>query len=667
VRVQRWIGIVLVAGLIGACEGGDVVAPADRSAANAVAAGGVADWRESTGAGARHFTPLAEIGPDNVGELEVAWTHHSGDFFDGSGASGMTAHQVTPLVIGDTLYYCTPFMRVFALDAETGRERWVFDPGLQAKKGQGPYPLTCRGVSYWEDPEARVGAACRARIYLGTKDSELIALDARTGTPCEGFGAGGRVALREGVGRAESWEYYPTSPGLVIGDVIVIGALVADNVRVDVPAGVVRAFDLRTGALRWAWDPVPPDFEAVPDPETGRVYAQGTPNVWSIPSGDAGRGLVFVPTGNPSPDLFGGLRDGMDYYGSSTVALDAATGRVRWHFQTVHHDVWDYDVPSPPALFEIAGVGGGRPGIAQSTKTGMVFLLDRETGAPLYPVEERPVATDGVPGERLSPTQPFATHPPPLHSYELTPQQAFGFTPFDRRACARAIARYRYDGNPFTPPSVGGSIVYPHTSGGMNWGGVAIDSQRALLIVNQVHVPMVSQLVPREQAEALDPADTVYPNEFYPMRGTPWAARRFPLFSPLGAPCNRPPWGSLTAVDLRSGRIVWQVPLGDTRRLAALPFALDIGVPAFGGGLATASGLYFIAASLDETFRAFDSETGRVVWEADLPYSGTAVPMSYRARPGGRQFVVIAAGANPLGRMGDALVAFALPGQRSRD
>ena len=642
------VGVLVLALAVAACGG--EVGPVSYE-------GAMGDWPLYAGEGSSHFTPLDQIDKGNVAGLEVAWTHRSGDYFDGSGRSGMTAGQSTPLVVNDTLYYCTSFMRVFALDPETGDEKWVFDPKLEALKGEGPYPLQCRGVAYWEDPEASEGAACKRRIYHGTKDAHLWSIDADDGKPCAAFGSAGRVELREGIGEAASWEYYPTSPGYVIGDVIVLGALVADNVRVDAPGGVVRAFDLRTGALRWAWDPVPPDFDATPDPATGRVYARGTPNVWSIIAGDPERGLVFVPTGNPSPDLYGGQRDGIDYYGSSTVALDAKTGEVRWFFQSVHHDVWDYDVPSPAGSFQIPGVGGGRPGLAQSTKMGMIFLLDRETGEPLYPVEERPVPQGGVPGEQLSPTQPFPTHPRPLHPYVLGPENVFGFTPFDRAGCAELAGKYRYDGL-YTPPTLQGTIGFPHTSGGMNWGGVAIDEQRKLLMVNQVHVAQVMQLIPRDELGTLSPEDTEYPNEFYPMTGTPYAVKRFPLFSLFGAPCNEPPWGTLTAVDLESGEVAWQVPLGNTRELAPVP--LDIGVPAFGGGLATASGLYFIGASLDKGFRAFDSDTGEVLWETRLPFDAVAVPASYRLRPDSKQFVVINAGSNPLSDMGDALIAFAL-------
>ena len=622
--------------------------------------GPTADWPFWGGdIGASHFSPATQIDPSNVAHLEPVWEHRSGDFFDGSGSSTYTALQVTPIVVNDLLYYCTPFMRVFALDPETGEERWRFDPELKARGSGGPYPLTCRGVSYWQAQNPLPGRACDKRIFLGTKDSELIALDADTGKPCQDFGTAGRLALRESMGDAEPWEYYPTSPPLIIGDRVVLGALVADNVRTDIPSGVVRAFDVRSGARVWAWDPVPPGWDWQRSGKDGQ-WAPGSPNVWSIITADRERNLVFVPTGNPSPDIYGGQRNGIDFYGSSTVALDATTGAVRWHFQSVHHDVWDYDTPSPPTLFQIDGVGGGRPGVAQTTKMGFVFLLDRETGEPLYPVEERPVPQGGVPGESLSPTQPFPTHPGPLHPLELSADNVFGFTFFERMGCQDEFAKYRWDGI-YTPPSLEGSIQYPNTSGGMNWGGVAIDAQRGLLIVNQTHVAMMVQLIAREDVGSIDPAELQYPNEFYPMEGTPYAVRRSPLFSPFGAPCNPPPWGTLTAVDLRTGEVAWRRPFGSTKGTAPPPMWIDMGTPNFGGGMATASGLYFIGATLDREFHAINSETGEELWSHPLPFAGTAVPMSYRLRPDSKQYVVIAAGANPLSEMGDALMAFALP------
>ncbi|MFM7783059.1 MAG: PQQ-binding-like beta-propeller repeat protein, partial [Gammaproteobacteria bacterium] len=446
--------------------------------------GAGAEWPVWGGdAGATHFSQLDQITPQNVGELQVAWTHRSGDYADGSGSTRATSMQVTPLVVNGTLYYCTAFQRVFALDPETGTERWSFDPVLKEKKGEGPYPLNCRGLSYWEDASAEPAAACRTRIFYGTSDAELIALDAATGKPCADFGKDGRIDLRAAIGEVKSWTYYPTSPPLIMKDRVVINGLVADNLTVNSAPGVVRAYDARRGELAWAWDPTPPGWVPGPEYQKGGTYQQGSPNSWSIMTGDEELGLVYVPTGNPGADLYGGQRNGLDFYGSSTVALSIDTGQVVWHRQHVHHDVWDYDTPAPPTLFRIEGVGDGAPALVQPTKMGHLFLLDRANGAPLYPIEERPVPQGGVPGETLSPTQPFPTHPAPLHPSRLEPGDAHGFTPIDWFNCRGKIAKARWDGA-FTPPSLEGSIGYPHTSGGMNWGGVAIDPVRGLLIVN---------------------------------------------------------------------------------------------------------------------------------------------------------------------------------------
>ena len=373
-----------------------------------------AEWREYGGRNAAKFSPLRQINRSNVDNLEVAWTHNSGDIADGSGEWGFTSLQVTPLVVSGTLYYCTPFGRVFALAADSGEQRWVYDPSVK-NKHSGLYPAVCRGVSYWRT-EQPTGESCDARIVYGTRDAELIALDAETGKPCGDFGEDGRVSLKEGIEGAQSWEYYPTSPPYIINNLAVIGATVPDNDRKDVPSGVVRAFDVRSGKLVWAWEPVSQEYRDRHRDERGNtLYHLGSPNVWAPISGDPQRQLVFIPTGNPSPDLYGGDRDGIDYFGSSVIALDAATGTLNWRFQTVHHDVWDYDVAAQPSLFDIPGVGEGRPGIAQATKMGHVFLLDRETGEPLYPVIEKPVPQGGVSGETLSPTQPFGAPPPPPH------------------------------------------------------------------------------------------------------------------------------------------------------------------------------------------------------------------------------------------------------------
>jgi quinoprotein glucose dehydrogenase len=475
--------------------------------------------------------------------------------------------------------------------------------------------------------------------------------------PCPGFGAGGTVDLGAGIGERAPGEYGVTSPPAVIGDRIVVGSMVLDNRRTDAPGGVVRAFDARTGALVWAWDPVPPDRA----PANGH-YARGTTNAWAPLSVDAERGLVFVPTGNSSPDYYGGQRNGLDEYSSSVVALDAATGGVRWRFQTVHHDVWDYDVPAQPTLFDWAGPSGPVPALAQATKLGHLFVLDRATGVPLLPVEERPVPQQGaVPGETLSPTQPFPVRPASLHPATLGADEAFGFTPWDRAKCREAIAALRSDGI-FTPPSAQGSVQYPGMAGGMNWGGVAVDPERGLLIANTQRIATRIRLLTREEVRAKY-GGRVPDYGVEPQEGTPYALERAPLLGPLGAPCNPPPWGTLAAIDLATGVPLWEVPLGTTRDLAPWPLWLATGTPNLGGPLVTASGLVFIGATTDFFLRAFDVETGHELWKARLPTAAHATPMTYRLRPDGRQYVVIAAGGHGLlgTPPGDALIAFALP------
>ncbi len=625
--------------------------------------GPVADWPAYGGdLGGLRFSPLTQITRANVDRLEPAWVYRHGDVSDGSGETTRTSFNATPVVVRDTLYFCTGRNRVIALDPETGEERWKFDPELRLKRLRGPYPFVCRGVAHWGDPGAAAGAACAERIFTGTVDSELIALDARTGRPCADFGSGGRVDLRTGIGPAPPWEYYVTSPPLAIRDVVVVGSLVADNLRADAPAGVVRAFDARTGDLRWSWDPVPPDFEPAAATEGNAGYTAGTPNAWSILSGDAERDLVFVPTGNASPDCFAASRRGLDHYASSTVALRASTGELVWRFQTVHHDVWDYDVPAQPTLFEFTLEDSHEriPALAQATKMGHVFLLDRETGKPLFPVEERPVPATDVPGETLSPTQPFPTHPQPLHPARLAPEDAWGFTPWDRRSCSARIASLRSEGI-FTPPSLRGSVQYPGPPGGANWGGVAIDPDAQLLYVNQMRIATIVQLVPRAEYEALASKEAVYPDELEPMQGTPFALRRTPLLSPLGAPCNPPPWGTLTAVDLVSGEVLWESTLGTTRDQAPFPMWLPFGAPNLGGSIVTAGGLVFIGATTDKFLRAFDASSGEEIWRQRLPYTANATPISYRLRPDARQYVVVAAGGHGWSEPGDALMAFALP------
>ena len=665
------LSVVVACGLLVACQDGT-----SRSGSFAVRQSDVvADWPEYGGdKGGLNYSQLDQIDRSNVAYLQPAWEYRHGDASDGKGDYAKSSFQSRSIVADGRLYFCTGFNRVVALDPEDGTELWSFDPDLEAKTGEGPYTLACRGVAYWSDSKAgsaSVGSddTCVKRIFTGTRDSELIALDAATGQLCKEFGRSGIVELREGIGEAPAWEYYPTSPPIAVGDVVVIGALVADSLRVDAPSGVVRAFHARSGALVWAWDPVPPGWTQRRHENSGQdgsldhgSYESGTPNVWSLLSADEERGLVFVPTGNPSPDSYGGTRDGIDYYGSSVVALDAKTGELRWHFQTVHHDVWDYDVPAQPTLFQLDGVGGGEPGVAQATKMGHIFLLNRDTGTPMYRVEERPVPGNGVPGETLAETQPFPTHPSSLHPSRLTPEDAWGFTPFDRGYCRKLIEKYRSDGI-FTPPSLEGSIQYPGNAGGPNWGGVSVDPATATLFVNQMRSAAVVTLIPRADFDRLDPSSVVYPQELYPMNGTPYGVKREPLLSNFGAPCVAPPWGTLTAVDLRSGEVRWEINLGTTRDQAPWPLWFNVGVPNLGGSIVTAGGLLFISATTDKFLRAFDTSTGEELWRHRLPFTGNASPSTYRLSESSRQFVVISAGGHGWSESGDAVMAFALPEQ----
>lgn len=622
--------------------------------------GPIATWPAYGGdaGGARH-SALTQIAPENVADLDVAWVYHSGDVEDGSGGGlARSSFQNTPILVDDMLYLCTPFNRVIALDPESGEERWSYDPGVDRSR---MYLLNCRGVSSFIDTAAAAGTTCRHRIFTGTLDARLIALDARTGKPCAGFGDGGAVDLRGGIGDVKPGEYGVTSAPTIIADRVVVGSMVLDNRRTDMPGGVVRAFDARTGAEVWGWDPVPP---MAPGPTGGPRYRRGTTNAWSTFSADLDLGLIYVPTGNTSADYYGGHREGSDYYSSSVVALDAASGEVRWHFQTVHHDVWDYDVPAQPTLFTFHGDSGAVPALAQVTKLGHVFVLDRRTGEPLFPVEERPVPQAGaVPEETLSPTQPFPVRPPPLHPSTLTPDDAWAAMPWQRDECRDRIASMRSDGI-FTPPGTERMIQYPGAGGGMNWGSASVDEDRRILVVNTMRGANLIRLVPRAEFEARFP-DGPPDMGFEPQAGTPYAVERLPFLSSEGAPCTPPPWGTLVGVDVAHGEVAWEIPLGTVRGLVPwflVPFAPE-GVPNFGGPITTASGLTFIAATTDRYLRAFETETGQELWRGDLPFGGQSTPMTYRLRADGRQYVVIAAGGHWLfpGAVGDAVVAFALP------
>ena len=614
------------------------------------------DWPSYGGdVGGKRFSSLADISTANVDELEVAWEYHTGDLIEGAGLASMKlpAFEATPLKIGKLLYVCTPRNHVIALDAETGRERWVY---RHQPAETGHYVMTCRGVSYHRSEDAAEGAACKERILMGTVDAFLVALDAKTGEYCKKFGQNGKVDLRDGLGSVTPGHYKVMSPPAIINDIAVVGALVEDNQTLDSPPGVIRAFDVVSGELRWAWDPVPPEWNK----QSGDSrWQRGTPNAWSVFSVDVENNLVFVPTGNAAPDFYSGTRNGLDYYASSLVVLDAKTGEVRWHFQTVHHDIWDYDVPAQPVLFDYPGTDGPIPAVAQATKQGFIFFLNRITGQAIFPIEEKRFPTSNVSGMVMSDTQPVPSKPAPLLDANLTEADIWGFTPWDRGKCLDVYRRQRSEGL-FTPPGEQGTILYPAHTGASNWGSVAIDPDRRLLIANYTRVASIVTLIPRGRVDQLIANGS---GPVYPIPDSPYAFDLKLFLSPLGAPCTAPPWGGLRAIDLASGETVWDRPLGTTRDVAPFPMWLELGVPNQGGALTTGGGLTFIGATTDNYIRAFETASGEEVWKHRLPAGGQATPMTYRGEEDGRQYVVISAGGHAyLGTdLGDSIVAFSLP------
>ena len=615
----------------------------------------------STLAGTR-FSPLTQVNRGSVEKLKLAWTYRTGVVQRGE-TSGMEA---TPLLVNDTLYFCTQTNIVIALDPETGAERWRYDPRIDATGAS--LVATCRGVAYAALADS---TDCPKRIIASTFDARLLAIDADSGKLCASFGGSGTVDLKAGMGLVDPGFYYVSSAPVVVNGRIILGGWIADNVRVGEPSGVIRAFDVATGAFAWAWDLGNPGEHGEPAPNES--YTRGTPNSWAPMSGDEKLGLVYAPMGNATPDHWAGHRSKLsDQFSSSVVALDSRTGVLKWAFQTVHHDTWDYDVPAQPTLIDVMMDGRSVPALLQPTKQGDVYLLDRRDGTPLASVEERPVTHDAPPGDWHSATQPFSTGLPSFAGPRLEERDMWGLTPFDQLWCRIHFKSLRYDGM-YTPVGVDTtSLFYPGIGGGMNWGGVSVDPERGIMMVNSLRIGTTARLLPRAEANAMQSENSgkaVFHSRSAPLpqAGTPYAMLMGTFVSPLGVPCNQPPYGLMSAVDLNTRKLLWEVPLGETTDSGPLGFRFGIpvtmGVPNFGGSVTTRGGLVFIGATHERAIRAFDIRTGEVLWKSRLPAAAQATPMTYLSPKSGRQFIVtIASGHRTLqAPLGDYVEAFAIP------
>ena len=595
--------------------------------------------------GGTRFSTLSQITPLNVDNLVGAWGFHTGDMQSRPPAAmARTKFEATPLFVADSLILCSPFNEVIALDPGTGREKWRYDPKISNNQRPGNR-YVCRGVAYWLDDKAAEGTACRGRIFEGTNDARVIALDAKTGAPCVDFGKNGEVKIDIGMDLLWPGEFQITSAPIASHGVVVVGSSISDNVRVDAPRGTVRAFDARTGAPRWSFDPLNHDG-----------ISAGHANVWAPMSLDEARGLVFLPTSSPSPDFWGGKRSGNNAHANSVVALKTETGELVWSFQIVHHDVWDYDLPAQPTLARIDTGEGMRDVVIQPTKQGFVFVLDRDSGTPVWPVEERAVPQGAAEGEKLSPTQPYPTHVPALMRQEFSTGDIFKFPPLiGSPSCEALLASLRNDGL-YTPPSTRGTLQFPMTGGGVNWGSAAFDPLNQILYANTTYAIHVIGLLPRAQADDFTAPPGV---DFGRQIGAPFAMTRKVALSKLGLPCNKPPWGTLVAVDLKAGKILWRSTVGTTEDRAPLGLAFKWGTPLVNGVVVTAGGLVFTGAT-DAYLRAFDAKSGAELWQGRLPAPGIANPMTYLWQ--GEQYVAVAAGGHSeIGTsLSDSVVAFRL-------
>ncbi|MCX8997365.1 glucose/quinate/shikimate family membrane-bound PQQ-dependent dehydrogenase [Rhizobiaceae bacterium BDR2-2] len=629
--------------------------------------------------GSSRFVALDQITRDNIKDLEVAWTYHTGDVPLSPGNSGAEDQQ-TPLQVGNTLYLCTPHNNIIAIEADTGTEIWRNDINAQATVWN-----RCRGLTYYDatrpieqptvpgsTPVTPVALApdapCQRRIIMNTINAELIEVDADDGSFCADFGVNGRVDLKEGLGEAGDPQYQLTSPPTLAGTTVVVGGRVADNVQVDMPGGVLRGFDVITGEMRWAFDPGNPEQRTLP-PE-GQTYTRSTPNSWAGMTYDPASNTVFLPMGSPSVDLYGATRSELDHkYGATVLALDATTGDEKWVFQSVHNDLWDFDLPMPPTLIDFPRADGSTvPALVIGSKSGQIFVLDRATGTPLTEVREVPVKPADIPNEPYSPTQPLSVGMPQIGTDHLTEADMWGATPFDQLLCRISFKSMRYEGL-FTAPGQDVSLSFPGSLGGMNWGGISVDPVNDLIFVNDMRVGLWIQMIAttEDTGRTSDGSEAINTGMgLVPMKGTPYAVNKDRFLSPAGIPCQKPPYGTLSAIDMKTQQIRWQVPVGTVMDQGPMGIKMGlpipIGMPTLGSTLTTQGGLVFIAGTQDYYLRAYSTSTGEEVWKARLPVGSQGGPVSYKSPRTGKQYVVISAGgARQSADRGDYVIAYALP------
>ena len=613
------------------------------------------------------YSPLTQINEKNVKDLQQAWSFQTGDLKTPNDPGEIT-NEVTPIKVNDTLYLCTAHQILFALDAKTGKQKWKFDP--QLKQNPTFQHITCRGVSYHETPAAAATPAgtqpalCARRIILPVNDGRLYSLDAATGERCPDFANNGELDLQHKQPDQTPGGYEPTSPPVITDKVIVIAGAVTDNYSTREPSGVIRGFDVNTGELLWAFDPGAKEPNKIPG--EGEHYTFNSPNSWAPAVYDAKLDIVYLPMGVSTPDIWGGHRTPeMERYANSLLALNASTGKLVWSYQTVHHDLWDMDLPSQPTLADITDKNGNIvPVVYAPAKTGNIFVLDRRDGKLVVPAPETPVPQGPAKGDRLSPTQPYSelTYRP---KQNLSGKDMWGATMFDQLVCRVIFHRLRYEG-PFTPPSEQGTLVFPGNLGMFEWGGIAVDTDRQIAIANPMALPFVSKLIPRGPGNPIEPPEgskggSGTESGIQPQYGVPFGVELNPFLSPFGLPCKQPAWGYVSAVDLKTNQVVWKKRIGTVRDSAPVPMPFKLGMPMLGGPVTTAGNVFFIAATADNYLRAFSTNTGELLWQGRLPAGGQATPMTYEVD--GKQYVVISAGGHgSFGTtMGDHIIAYALP------